>query len=136
MPECFDMAAVRHFRDGNLLNDQQSLGNADQLFGLATECAIKSALVTLPSCLQEGNLANKYREHIDLLWDLATLQGLQRRFPNLLAILKGLRGSFADWSVHQRYEPDGAITTEVLNRHREVAKRILGSVGLTGQRKR
>lgn len=136
MPECFDLAAIRHFRDGGLLSEQQSLDNADQLFGFAVECAIKSALVTLPGCLQGGGLAAKYREHINQLWKLAPLQGLQKRYPQLVATLRGLQQPFANWSTNQRYGPDGAITAEVLDQHRAAAKRILGSVGLTGQRRR
>lgn len=73
MSECFDVAAVRHFRDGGLLSEQGSVENADQLFGFAAECAIKSALVTLPGCQQGGTLSEKYREHVDRLWDLAVL---------------------------------------------------------------
>jgi hypothetical protein len=136
MPECFDVAAVRHFRDGSLLGERQSLDNADQLFGFAAECAIKSALVTLPGCLQGGGLVEKYREHVDRLWDLAALQGLQRRYPGLLAVLRGLQRPFADWSTSQRYGPDGTITAEVLDRHREAARRVLGGVRLVGQRGR
>jgi hypothetical protein len=136
MPECFDVAAVRHFRDGSHLSERQSLDNADQLFGFAVECAIKSALVTLPGCRQDGKLAEKYREHVDRLWDLAAIQSLQRRYPTLSAILRGLQRPFAEWSTNQRYGPDGATTAEVLDRHREAARRVLGSVRLTGQRER
>ncbi len=137
MPECFDVAAVRHFRDGGILSERQSLENADQLFGFAAECAIKSALVTLPGCVQQGELSKPFRhKHVKELWDLVPLQGLQRRFPSLLTVLRGLQQPFADWSTDQRYGPDGAITSEVLDRHREAAKRVLGSVGLTGQRER
>jgi hypothetical protein len=136
MPECFDVAAIRHFRDGGHLSELQSLENADQLFGFAAECAIKSALITLPGCVESGGLTDKYREHVGRLWDLAALQGLQRRYPGLFVILRELRRPFADWSTNQRYGPDGAITPEVLDRHREAARRVLGSVQLIGQRKR
>lgn len=129
------MAAIRHFRDGDVLRERSSLENADQLFGFSAECAIKSALVTLPDCNQGGGLAGKYREHVDRLWDLAALQSIQRRYPGLYGILRGLRQPFADWSTDQRYGPEGAVTIEALDRHREAAKRILGSVGLTGQRR-
>jgi len=135
MPECFDVAAIRHFRDGGLLLDQQSLDNADQLFGFAAECAIKSALITLPGCLQDGDLAEKYRKHVDRLWDLAALQGLQRRYPGLLVILRGLQQPFAGWSTDHRYGPDDATTPEVINSRQEAARRVLGSVGLTGARR-
>jgi hypothetical protein len=137
MPECFDVAAVRHFRDGGILSERQSLDNADQLFGFAAECAIKSALVTLPGCVQQGELSNPFRhKHVKELWDLVPLLGLQRRYPGLLAVLRGLKQAFGDWSTDQRYGPDDTVTAEVLDRHREAAKRLLGSVGLTGQRGR
>jgi len=135
MPECFDEAAIRHFRDGGFLSERGSLDNADQLYGFAAECAIKSALITLPGCLAEGNLAEKFREHVEQLWDRAGLQSLQRRYPNLLKFLRGPR-PFGDWSTIHRYGPDGAITSEVHDRHREAAKRLLGSVRLTGQKAR
>jgi len=136
VPDCFDVAAVRHFRDGGHLTDLRSLDNADQLYGFAAECAIKSALITLPGCLQDGDLVKRYREHVDQLWDLAALQSLQRRYPGLMAVLQGLRQPFSDWSTDQRYGPDGVVTAEVLAQHREAAKRVIGSVGLTGQRGR
>lgn len=136
MPECFDVAAVRHFRDGGLLSERQSLDNADQLFGFAAECALKSALITLPGCAQQGKLAESYREHVRQLWDLVPLQSLQRRYRGLFAVLRGLQQPFADWSTDQRYGPDGAVTAEALDRHREAARRVLGGVGLIGQRGR
>ena len=92
MTECFDVAAVRHFRDGDFLREQQCLDNADQLFGFAAECAIKSALVTLPGCLQDDGLAKKYKEHVDQLWDLAALQSLQKRYRGLSVLLEGSSG--------------------------------------------
>jgi hypothetical protein len=136
MPECFDDAAIRHFRDGDHLHERSALENADQLFGFAVECAIKSALVTLPGCHQEGVLVGRFREHVDRLWDLASLQSLQTRYPGLLVLLRGLRQPFADWSTDQRYGPDGGIAADALARHRQAAKRVLSSVGLTGQRER
>ena len=44
MTEAYDVAATRHFRDGQLLESEDRLSNADQLFGFAAECAIKAAL--------------------------------------------------------------------------------------------
>ena len=134
MPEDFAGAATRHFRDGALLYENGRRPNADQLFGFAAECAIKSALVGLPGCTDSGALAQKYHTHIDKLWDLAPLQSLQKRCPQLVSVLR-LQGPFADWSTHQRYEPDVAVTEDVLTRHRRVAVRVLGSVGLTGVRR-
>ncbi|MBI4863361.1 MAG: hypothetical protein HY815_24310 [Candidatus Riflebacteria bacterium] len=128
-------AAVRHFRDGQLLEEGRRLPNADQLFGLAAECAVKTALVTVPGVAQDGTLSDRHRQHIDRLWDLMPLQGIQRRYRGLVAVLKGLRRPFADWSIEQRYWPDPVVTDEALARHRQAAMRLLGSVCLTGWRK-
>lgn len=134
MPEDFAGAAVRHFRDGALLERNRRISNADQLFGFAAECAIKSALVGLPGCADAGTLAEKYHTHIEKLWDLAQLQSIQKRFPQLVDVLRTLKGPFADWSTHRRYEPDAAVTEDALGRHRQAAARVLGSVGLSGAR--
>jgi hypothetical protein len=72
---------------------------------------------------------------VDRLWDLAALQGLHRRYPGLLVILRGLQRPFAGWSIDHRYGPDDMTTPEVIQRHQEAAKRVLGSVGLTGTRR-
>jgi len=135
VPEEFGTAAMRHFRDGQLLYADRRISNADQLYGFAAECAIKSALVGLPACAPGGILANRYREHVDQLWDLVPLQAMQRRYGTLLAVLKGFRAPFADWSTDQRYGPDDAVTEAAATAHQSVARRVLGSVGLLGVRK-
>jgi hypothetical protein len=134
MPEDYSLAAIRHFRDAALLEQSRRLENADQLFGFATECAIKRALAELPACLAGGRLAPAYHKHVNHLWDSLPLQGIQRRYPNLLRVLKGSQQPFSDWSADQRYGPDGVVTPATIERHRRTAARILGSVGLNGAR--
>lgn len=134
MTEDYVAAATRHFRDGALLEDNRRVANADQLFGFAAECAIKSALVSLPGCAGSGVLAQKYREHVDRLWDLAPLQDIQRRHRGLVVVLRGLQRPFGDWSTDQRYAREGAVSGEALSRHRQAAARVLGSVGVGGTR--
>lgn len=134
MPEDYAVAATRHFRDGALLEASLRVANADQLFGFAAECAIKSALVEFPGFLAGGALAPAYHKHIDELWAVVPLQGIQRRYRGLVVVLKGLPQPFADWSTDQRYGPDGVVTNEAIGRHRQAAARILGSVGLGGTR--
>jgi hypothetical protein len=134
MAEVYDAAGLRHYRDGELLSDSLRIANADQLYGFAAECAIKRALVSLPGCANSGILASKYREHVERLWDLAQVQGIQKRYPKLMTVLKNLRHPFADWSTNQRYERDDVVTEDALRRHRRAAARVLGSVGLSGTR--
>jgi hypothetical protein len=133
MPEDYTAAATRHFRDATLLEGRRCVANADHLFGLAAECAIKRALVEFPGFLAAGRLALAYHKHVDYLWDSVPVHGIQRRYPSLVVLLKGWR-PFDDWSADQRYGPDGVVTGEAIGRHRRAAARILGSVGLYGTR--
>lgn len=134
MADDYANAATRHFRDGELLAQEARISNADQLFGFAAECAIKSALVCSSACADDGALIKRYREHINKLWGLAVLNISAQRFRGLVAVLKGLPQPFSDWSTDRRYEADAAVTDVALQIHRQAAKRVLGSVGLTGTR--
>jgi len=131
----FAASAVRHFRDGDLLQKDRRSENADQLYGLAAECAIKTALSELAGCLVAGALAPIYRKHVDEIWSLVPLQNLTRRHRGLVVVLKGLRNPFNGWSIDQRYGPDGAVGDDVLENHRRAASRVLGSIGLVGSRR-
>lgn len=134
MPEAFRVAAVRHFRDGTLLERETRVSNSDQAFGFAAECAIKSALVELPGLIAADNrLERRYREHIDVLWGRVLVQSVQRRYPGLATLLQATN-PFVDWSTDLRYDEDDAVSAPVRDRHRVSAKRLLGAVGLLGLR--
>ena len=134
MLEDYAAAAIRHFRDGDLLEGNRRVANADQLFGFTAECAVKSVLVELAGFLAGGRLAPAYYKHINQLWASVPLQSIQRRHRGLVVVLKGLPQPFADWSTDQRYGPDGVVTDDAIGRHRQAAARVLGSVGLRGTR--
>ena len=131
--EDFGGAAVRHYRDGDLLQRNARMANADQLFGFAAECGIKCALATVLGLAGRGGLQSRYKEHIETLWDLAAIQSTQKRYPCLYAVLTGLQNPFADWSTDQRYGPDDVTSESAVGNHRTAAGRILGAVGLTGE---
>jgi hypothetical protein len=133
MAEDYGAAAVRHYRDAELLGSTQRFANADHLFGIAAECAIKSALVSLPAFALNGQLHPAYRKHINQLWDSVRAQSLYRRYQALVTAMK-IASPFADWSTDQRYAADGEITTKAVENHRRATKRILGSMGLLGTR--
>jgi hypothetical protein len=133
MAEDYGTAAVRHYRDAELLEAHQRGSNADHLFGIAAECAIKSALVSLPAFAKSGQLHKTYHKHIDKLWDAVPTQTLYRRHQALFTAMKQ-QSPFTDWSADQRYAGNGAITRHSIENHRRAAKRILGSVGLLGTR--
>lgn len=128
-------AATRHFRDGSLLEENGRLANADQLFGFAAECGIKSVLVQLPGHAAEGSLSPGLRQHVNDLWDHAAVNSIHRRYRGLLVVLKRLPNPFSDWSPDQRYGPDDAVSEGALELHRRAAVRVLGSIGLSGARR-
>jgi hypothetical protein len=134
MPEDYAAAAIRHFRDAGLLEQGHRIANADQLFGFAAECAIKRVLVEFPGFAADGKLSGAYHKHVDVLWNSVPVQSIQKRYPRLAALLRGLPQPFHDWSTANRYGPEGVTSIEAMNRHRQAAARILGSVGLTGTR--
>lgn len=129
--EAYDAAALRHFRDGSTLRDKGAWANADQLYGLAAECAIKSALVQVG--LTPGQ-ATFPRVHIDKLWDRVHVHSIQKAYPCLSGLLRATRGPFAGWSTDQRYSRDEAVDEETCEGHRQWSARVLGAVGLQGSR--
>ncbi len=132
--ENYSSAAFRHWDDAQLLEKEKRVENADQLYGLAAECAIKKALVELSSFAKAGMLNESYKRHINELLDKVNLQSLQKRYPGLHACLKA-DNPFSDWHVNQRYVAGGVISLEKMQKHRDMTRRLLGAVGLTGQRK-
>jgi hypothetical protein len=124
MDEDFPNAARRHWRDGETLMEQERLENADQLYGFAAECALKSALVTLGSFQEEV-----HRRHINELWNKMQRTSFSRRYPGLARLLTG-SNPFADWEVRQRYFADGYVSDETLQRHKDRARRLLIAANL------
>lgn len=133
MAEAFRESATRHWNDASLLERNGRRANANQLYGFAAECAIKTALCQLPGFAQGGELGKYYRAHINELWDRVHIQQLQKRFSTLMAVLKQ-PNPFHDWSVDNRYAVEEALSEEAFNRHRDWAKRLLGIAGLSGSR--
>ncbi|NJM10773.1 MAG: hypothetical protein HC889_01610 [Synechococcaceae cyanobacterium SM1_2_3] len=57
--EDYSSAAFRHWEDAQLLAGENRVENADQLYGLAAECAIKKALIELPAFSKNRELHQK-----------------------------------------------------------------------------
>jgi hypothetical protein len=124
---------MRHWLDATLLEASGRPANADQLFGFAAECGLKLALAAIGPQQMTGEIEKTYWSHIDRLWAMIPLQGLQKRFSALAALLRA-SNPFHDWSVNHRYT-DGTLTKpEILARHKKAAARILGATGLSGMR--
>jgi hypothetical protein len=133
MVENYSSSAGRHYFDAELLAQENRLQNADQLYGLAAECAIKAALVVAPTRLADGTLPPAFKEHVNILWNRVSVNAIQKQFPSLCAVLK-LQNPFEDWSVHQRYLGNAAPDQTALQAHRDVTRRLLHAVGFIGHR--
>jgi hypothetical protein len=134
MGENYAHAALRHWRDAQLLDQEKRLENADQLYGLAAECAIKKVLLMLPAFSNSGYLLDAYKHHINVLWDKAKHQSIEKVAPMLPALLR-TPNPFSDWQVDQRYLPDGSTSMGKLEIHKGWTKRLLGAAGLNGVRR-
>lgn len=132
--ENYASAAVRHWRDAELLERENRVENADHHYGFAAECAIKKVLIAFPAFSASGALNSAYKQHINLLWDKVMHQSLQKSYPQLLALLKAAN-AFADWDVNQRYFVDGAVTRAALTSHKQITSRLFGAVNLSGERR-
>jgi HEPN domain-containing protein len=123
MGEDFTASAERHWKDAELLDEEQRWENADHHYGFAAECALKSALQAM------GAFREDHRKHINVLWNKMQATAFQRRFPGLTRLLAG-SNRFADWDVEQRYEADGAVNEDTIRAHRESARRLLIAANL------
>ena len=126
----YEDAAARHWHDAEQLLAAKRLDNADQLFGLAAECALKVALgrsgVTI-------GYDSGLREHVDVLWDRVRVHVKGRSNALLAALLKS-NNPFQDWKVAQRYFVTGHVQQEAVDRHRRNTVRLLGATGVKVQK--
>ena len=132
--ENYTDAALRHWNDAQLLEEENRVLNADHHYGFAAECAIKKVLVKLPAFSNTGVLEKTYKEHINILWGKVNYQSLQKSYPTLSAFLKSTN-PFSDWHVNQRYAVDGEIAKVTMELHKKSASRLLRSVNLNGFRR-
>ncbi len=106
----FDEAGRRHWDDAEFLHGDARLSNADQLYGLSAECALKALAVGLGwvGTSSDGDLDEsrpyKFKNHVNDLWSQfqSKLRGLPSKHWS--APLGSASGNpFADWLVAQRY---------------------------------
>lgn len=119
----FKQAAWRTKIDAETLFGDGRLGTADQLFGVAAECALKAVLVALGVFPPSGPpKKSSFRCHIDKLWDeyAIHMSGLaQAPLP---------ANPFTAWKMDHRYEEDSTFTPSRLQTHRDGAQTALGQL--------
>lgn len=133
--ENYTDAALRHWKDAKLLEEENCVENADHHYGFAAECAIKKVLAVHPNFASQGTLDTTYKKHINVLWGKVCLHSIQKIAPSLPAVLRAIN-QFNDWNVDQRYAPNGTVSVAAMQKHKLAAGRLLGAVGLTGVRRK
>lgn len=125
----FSASAKRHFQDASLLEMNNRLPNAGQLFGFCTECGLKALLISLgyPTDSDGSPMDRKthkndtsgapyIREHIDKLVGVMNQIGVYasgRRGAKYLALIPNIH-SFSDWRVDYRYYDQAQIPPSLL----------------------
>jgi hypothetical protein len=118
----FKNAAQRHYEDAEILYNNSRWGNADQLYGLSSECVLKRIITGLePNNVdQTGDFTNRdHKKHFDKnnpkgLWNhfSVSFSGrlAQHSLPN--------SNSFSDWDIFQRYLHTSCINKQQVDKHR------------------
>lgn len=118
-------AAHRHWEDAHYLLTDGRLANADHLFGLSAECALKAVMLALGMKLKASGAPEDQRYgHIDNLWD---------EFGSFVSSRGGARYAaliaphpnpfFPTWKVNQRYDARSVFSASAVSDHQSGAKR-------------
>jgi len=124
----FRDAAERHWEDARYLVADARLANADQLFGLTAECALKSIMLGLGMKMHPKNPnrpEDPYAVHINKLWDQFVTFAHNRDGMHYSRSMV-VDNPFVDWDVNQRYSNRGKISKETVDKHRDGAELVRG----------
>ncbi|MCQ8127229.1 hypothetical protein [Methylomonas rivi] len=122
----FNNAAQRHYFDAELLYDNSRWANADQLYGLSSECVLKRIISGLDPASVESSTGDfktkSHRKHFDQdvtkdLWNYFSIN-----FAGRLAANHPLpnNNEFSDWDIFQRYVHDNCIDQQRTAVHRSI----------------
>lgn len=116
-------AAERHWEDAGCLSGDSRSANADQLFGLSAECALKAVMQGLGMPLRPDGvpMEKKHRIHINALWDEFPAFAHSRNEARYAADIDTKANPFDDWDVAQRYCHRSEITQAILEKHQQGA---------------
>ncbi len=133
----FGDAATRHWEDAELLRGEEQWANADHLYGVAAECALKAVMVMLGMKTEpdDGSPSeSRHKKHINRIWgEFSTFAAgrSEGRYNEMLP-----PGTpFADWDVAQRYAARREFSKARVTLHRaaaEAVRKILASARLDG----
>jgi hypothetical protein len=134
-------AAERHMADAELLMAQRRWANADHLFGIASECAIKQVMISLGMAKAQdgGPLDRGHRVHMpDLLYAFQTfaqgrlasryLQPLSQGAIRSPGTHSSLENPFGDWLIDQRYSHQSDFTEAIATAHQAAANECMACI--------
>ena len=126
MPVDFRDASERHWDDAGHLFANIRLPNADHLFGLAAECALKAVMLALGMRLRPtGRPEDPYAVHINRLWDEFITFAHSRGGAHYAAMLSGNPNPFYDWDVNQRYDHRTQFSQVIVINHQQGAEETM-----------
>jgi hypothetical protein len=128
----FHGAAIRHYVDATLLQQNLRQANAGQLYGFVAECGLKSLLVAAGLTTEpDGDIAKvkpgpDFRWHADRLANQLTLvqtflEG--RKMAGYLSQIPDI-GNFSDWNTDHRYYEEACIPAS-LEQWRVAASQVM-----------
>ena len=133
----FGDAATRHWEDAELLRGKERWANADHLYGVAAECALKAVRVMLgmETKPDDGSPSeSRHKKHINRIWEEFSTFAAGRSEGRYSSRLPA-RTPFSDWDVAQRYAARCEFSEGRVTPHRDaadVARGILDRARLDG----
>ncbi len=117
----FRDASQRHFEDGEFLEAQGRLANADHLFGFSAECSLKAIMLGIGHRkAAAGDWPEGHRDHVNALWS-----GFQSFAQGLLDAKYAAHvpptNPFSTWHANQRYWRRHHFTPATLDPHKSAA---------------
>jgi hypothetical protein len=126
MPDYRD-AAERHWEDAGFLMNDNRAANADHLFGLAAECALKAVMLGLGMQLRPDGapVEPEHRKHVDSLWGEFCSFAQGRNGAKYAVVVSSVANPFSSWSISQRYEHRANITQAIMKEHEKGARKAM-----------
>lgn len=99
----------------------ERLANADHLYGLSAECALKAILARTK--FSGAQLPREFRIHINQLWDSFRSLAEDRCLSRYAASLPQ-DNAFSDWQISQRYCSRTIFVQRTVENHRSAAQDV------------
>jgi hypothetical protein len=116
-------AHQRHFDDAERLFRSGRLANADQLYGIASECGLKRLMVAFGMAVDADGAPTDFkkdRKHVDAIW--ARYETYRSRHQPGTGYLLPTSDPFGDWDVSQRYAHQGNFDVARVLPHKAAAQ--------------